>query len=50
MSDPASARPGDRLRPLVTIAIVLAVVVGVYFAAKTLPFDALGDIRERPLR
>ena len=35
------------LKPLLSIAVVLLVVTGLYFVVRALPFDALGDIRPK---
>ncbi len=35
------------LRPLLSIAVVLLVVIGLYFVVRALPFDTLGDIRPK---
>jgi len=40
-------RHATTLKPLLSIAIVLLVVIGLYFVVRALPFDALGDIRPK---
>jgi len=40
-------RHAPTLKPLLSIAIVLLVVIGLYFVVRALPFDALGDIRPK---
>jgi uncharacterized membrane protein YbhN (UPF0104 family) len=35
------------IRPLLSIAVVLLTVIGIYFVVRALPLDALGDIRPK---
>lgn len=51
MSEALQNRANDdraaKSRPLVSIAIVLLVVIGIYFVVDALPLDVLGDIRPK---
>ena len=42
-------RRASTLKPLLSIAIVLLVVIGLYLVVRALPFDTLGDIRPKRL-
>lgn len=42
----AATGPG-RLKPLISIAVVLAVVLALYYVLRALPLEALGEIRPR---
>ena len=44
---PTDLRRASTLKPLLSIAVVLLVVTGLYFVVRALPFDALGDIRPK---
>ena len=50
MSDaPEISSQNGKLRPLISIAVLLFVVTGLYFAVRAVPLDVLGEIRSKEI-